>query len=202
VTIQTPWRYPGSKRKLAPRLRDLVPADITAYCEPFVGGGSSALPVLEHSTRRLTVLLNDGDSRVADWWSVMIGRERSYQGLLAMIEDQEVTIEAFYDLQSYGTRPANVQLFRAFAAIFLNRTAFSGILSGGPIGGRVQTGAYLVDCRWNPDQLVKQHDRVRDLLSRHDVTVRADDFREVLKGLTDEHWVYADPPYRKQGGRL
>ncbi|KAA5569809.1 DNA adenine methylase, partial [Pseudomonas aeruginosa] len=40
-----------------------------------------------------------------------------------------------------------------FATFFLNRTNRSGIITGGVIGGKKQDGKYLMDARYNKEDL-------------------------------------------------
>ena len=57
--IRSPFFYVGDKYKLVPQLKKLVPARISMYIEPFVGGGSSLLNATAD-----TYWANDVDSNV------------------------------------------------------------------------------------------------------------------------------------------
>lgn len=200
--VTSPWRYPGGKTRLAAGILPLIPPDMTDYCEPFVGGGGVTLPALGRIPDGAKVALNDADPRVAAWWQVLTGGREAFGGLLSMIEGTEPTVEMFNHIQKWGLDPVNVQLFRAFAGIFLNRCAYSGILSGGPIGGQGQLSQYGVGCRYNRPKLRKNHEAVYALLARHEVTATALDFRHVMKAAAADAFIYADPPYRAKGAAL
>lgn len=43
-----------------------------------------------------------------------------------------------------------------FATFFLNRTNRSGIIKGGPIGGKSQEGKYKINCRFNKPVLISK----------------------------------------------
>ena len=47
-----------------------------------------------------------------------------------------------------------------FAAFYLNRCNFSGVIKGGPIGGINQTGKWKIDARFNKEDLIR---RIRNL---------------------------------------
>ena len=49
MILKTPLRYPGGKSRAVPKLCQWLPAEITEYREPFLGGGSMAIEM----TRRL-----------------------------------------------------------------------------------------------------------------------------------------------------
>lgn len=57
------------------------------------------------------------------------------------------------------------ELLRGFATFFLNRTNRSGILKGGVIGGKQQTGKWKIDCRFNKKDLI---DRVETIAAHSD----------------------------------
>ncbi|HEX3070340.1 MAG TPA: DNA adenine methylase [Thermoanaerobaculia bacterium] len=94
---------------------------------------------------------------------------------------------------------------RGFAFFYLNRTNRSGILNGGIIGGRDQTGPYKIDARFNRSDLAE---RVRVLgtmrrlitISSLDAMSFLTEFR--LRRPTAPRFVYLDPPYFEKGSAL
>lgn len=44
----------------------------------------------------------------------------------------------------------------AKSTLFLNRTNISGVIKGGPIGGKEQAGTYKMDVRFNKPELIKK----------------------------------------------
>jgi DNA adenine methylase len=89
-----------------------------------------------------------------------------------------------------------------FAALYLNRTNRSGILSGGVIGGLKQTGDWGIDARFNREAL---SERLRKLGQyRGHIHVSCEDAEHFLKRLKipKRALVYVDPPYYKKGQRL
>ena len=52
------------------------------------------------------------------------------------------------------------------ATFFLNRTNRSGIIKGGPIGGKKQEGKYKIDCRFNKIVLINKIEEIGKLRSR------------------------------------
>jgi len=202
--MMSPWRYPGGKARLSKTIIARLPArEWTGYAEPFVGGGGFTFAVLPRIRPGSPVHLNDADPRVAAWWQVMIGPQANFDRLVEKIATYEPTLKSFYEHRDKGLKSGRL-VDRAFSVIATNRCAFSGILSGGPIGGNAQTSKYDVACRYNPQGLAKRHRAARALLSRYDVTVGSADFREFLDGAPaepDTLW-YLDPPYVRQGPRL
>lgn len=147
----SPLRYPGSKRKMIPAIRQLLERNEpppALFVEPFCGGASVSLGLLELDAVE-RVLLADLDPLVSAFW-----REATTNGesLVKDMRKLEVTVSEWDRWRKMRPR-SNRQ--RALKCLFLNRTTFSGIVGGhaGPIGGRMQTSAYKIDCRFNKDAL-------------------------------------------------
>ncbi|AVT29877.1 hypothetical protein C6361_10660 [Plantactinospora sp. BC1] len=95
---------------------------------------------------------------------------------------------------------------RALKCLFLNRTTFSGILHGraGPIGGRAQTSAYKIGCRFGLDGLTRRIKGVAELAATGRLLdVWEADWRTALANIPKRYGmlepsevvVYLDPPY-------
>jgi DNA adenine methylase len=91
-----------------------------------------------------------------------------------------------------------------FATFFLNRTNRSGILNGGNIGGRDQTGPWKIDARYNAPELVRRIESIAIMRDRIKLT-RQDALKFLKAGAA--RWpkkilVYLDPPYYVKGRDL
>ena len=62
---------------------------------------------------------------------------------------------------------------------FLNRTNRSGILAAGPIGGYEQNGNYLIDARYNKEELINRILRIAK--RKDDISVYNKDVRSFMK---------------------
>lgn len=91
-----------------------------------------------------------------------------------------------------------------FATFFLNRTNRSGILNGGVIGGREQTGPWKIDARYNADELTFRIESIATMRRRIRLT-RSDALALLRQGLPkwpEKTLVYLDPPYYARGRDL
>jgi DNA adenine methylase len=169
------------------------------YIEPYAGGASLALSLLiGGDVSRLW--LNDLDPAIhACWHSILNQNERFCQA----IERTPITSEEWRRqklIYSQGTQ--NDKFSLGFSTFFLNRTNHSGILNGGMIGGRSQTGKWLVDARFNRAELVR---RIRQIAEhRKCIKLTCLDAKILLKRLrrASDCLVYLDPPYVTAGKAL
>lgn len=91
-----------------------------------------------------------------------------------------------------------------FATFFLNRTNRSGILNGGIIGGRDQSGPWKIDARYNAEELAFRIESIAKMKQKIRLT-RSDALALLRFGLP--RWpkktlIYLDPPYYEQGREL
>lgn len=184
-SLKTPFRYPGSKSKRASQFVRSLEHDV--ILDPFVGGGSILCAALNQGKQ---VIINDKDPSVSAFWKAVFDDEERSSLLLQI--DCTPTVEQFREVKA--SPPS------AFRAIFLNRCAYSGIMSSGPLGGYGQNSQYSVGCRYNKEVLSARI----TALGRHKdrVTVLPpSDWRHVLDN-TFDCAIYLDPPYWHQGNSL
>src|SRR3546814_3829797 len=91
-----------------------------------------------------------------------------------------------------------------FSAFYLNRANRSGILNGGIIGGRAQSGDWKIDARFNRPELADRISKIGAASSRIEISMS--DAADLLKKYsTDDNFrtlVYLDPPYFEKGRQL
>ena len=89
-----------------------------------------------------------------------------------------------------------------FSTFFLNRTNYSGIIEGGPIGGAGQKGKWKLNARFNKEKLIEKIERIALYKSR--IKVSSMDGLTLLSKYKSEKnvFIYLDPPYCMKGGCL
>lgn len=193
----SPLRYPGGKNKLAAFIAKIcVDNKINGhYIEPYSGGASVALYLLfEGFVNKITI--NDKDRSIYAFWHSILNNTSEF---CERIRDVEVTIEEWRKQRAIQTHKEKATLLDlGFSTFFLNRTNRSGIINGGPIGGIVQKGNYLIDCRFNKVELI---DRIRIISSRKkDIRLYKKDAIKLIHQIQNESnncnvIFYFDPPY-------
>ena len=152
MTFPSPLRYPGGKKKLTGFIKDaIVCNDLQGgvYVEPFAGGASIAWYLLFNEYVS-SIIINDLDKSIyAFWFSVLNETDK----LCKLIRDTPITVEEWETQRLVQNDKDNTDyLTLGFSTFFLNRTNRSGIIKGGIIGGKDQSGKWKMDVRFNNQQ--------------------------------------------------
>lgn len=201
MTLRTPLRYPGGKRKLASFVSNLISCnnlDKCVYAEPFAGGAGLAIELLKRQLVKY-IYLNDIDYNIFCFWESVLKRTNE---LCKLIDITPITIDQWNQQKINLT--SNDPLLKGFATFFLNRTNRSGIILGGVIGGKNQTGKWKIDCRYNKEDLISRIidiSKAKDFISFYNLD--ANDF--ILNKcctFNSKSLIYLDPPYYVKGSGL
>lgn len=199
----SPLRYPGGKWRLAEFFEKLIQLNHKrppAYIEPYAGGASLALSLL-FTERVSEVYLNDFDPAIHAFWRSVLDHTPEMISLLRRTPVTRTEWERQREIYTSGPRAGTVAL--GFATFFLNRTNHSGILNGGSIGGKAQTGAWKIDARFNRPDLIDRIVRISRFRNR--IHLRGVDALESLRCFAQDlprSLVYLDPPYYRTGRAL
>jgi DNA adenine methylase len=202
LIFPSPLRYPGGKGKLANFIKlamvknGLVGSE---YVELYAGGSSVALSLLfeEYASH---IHINDVNRGVYAFWKMVLDDP---DALCSRISKSKVTLKE-WERQHEIQRSSDVdELDLAFSTFFLNRTNRSGIIQGGVIGGKQQTGKWKIDARWKPRDLSQRIEKIARFRPRISVT-GLDAEAYLSKILPDVHdpFLYLDPPYYGKGRGL
>ena len=201
----TPLRYPGGKGRLSSYISKVISANGLidgTYIEPYAGGAGMAINLLLDNVVS-DIVLNDADRSVFAFWKCVTERTDE---LIDLIRSTEVTVDEWGVQREVQSRKESTDILElGFSTFFLNRTNRSGILTGGIIGGKNQSGKYHIDARFNKDDLIARIERIGELADH--ITVECKDGIAFIKGLDekfdiDEALVYIDPPYYVKGSML
>lgn len=205
VSILSPLRYPGAKRRLAGYVSEAIRQNSLhpkLFVEPFAGGASVSLQLLNDGVVG-AIVLGERDPLVASFWKVVFD---DADWLIEQIESVEVTVANW---KYFRDTPFRSNRDRALACFFLNRTSFSGILAktAGPIGGYRQKSDYKIDCRFNVNTLTKRIRQVAALRERV-LLVNHGDWQDTINKVESwnykntEVFYYLDPPFYAKASRL
>ncbi len=204
MQFSTPLRYPGGKGRLGHWLAQLLRHNRISggcYVEPYAGGAGAAIHLLTKGYVN-HIVINDADPVVYAFWAAAVQHAEQF---LLLLKETAVNMESWYRQKEIHEAPEKYDIVEVgFATFFLNRTNRSGILAGGVIGGKDQTGPYKLDARFNKTDLAE---RIRLLgeLKKH-IGIYGCDAIEFLRGIEDQlpsnSLIYCDPPYYHKGSQL
>ena len=200
----SPLRYPGGKGKLAPFIGMLIEEyghKGGTYIEPFAGGAGVAIELLEKGIVS-QVVINDLDKGIYSFWRAILTETDRF---IKEIEQVPLTMDEWYKQHDICMNNSNKYSFElGFATFYMNRTNRSGIIKGGVIGGKEQSGDWHLDARFNKASLI---DRIRKIASMkkkiHLYNKDIDSFLLKYVPMYEENaFIYFDPPYFDKGKQL
>lgn len=200
----SPLRYPGGKGKLAPFIGMLIEEyghKGGTYIEPFAGGAGVSIELLEKGIVS-QVVINDLDKGIYSFWRAILTETDRF---INEIEQVPLTMDEWYKQHDICMNNTNKYSFElGFATFYMNRTNRSGIIKGGVIGGKEQSGNWHLDARFNKASLI---DRIRKIASMkkkiHLYNKDIDSFLLKYVPMYEENaFIYFDPPYFDKGKQL
>jgi DNA adenine methylase len=182
-------KWAGGKSRLVPLIVSRLPAQISTYYEPFVGGGAVFF-ALAADRRFKRAVLGDKNRDLID---VYKGVKADVDGVIALLEDyarqhDEDTYYATRDLD-----PDTLDLAqRAARLIYLNKTGYNGLYRVNRQGRfNVPFGRYDNPKICNEPRLRAASEALRG----RGVSIKVADFEALTERAEPGDAVYFDPPY-------
>lgn len=173
------FRWPGGKRWLVPRLREMMRPMTGRYVEPFLGGGALFFATAPDRSR-----VSDANADLMACYSAI---RDAPDAVAAVLADWPRNAETYYAVRATTPRE---QVSRAARFIYLTNLAFNGIYRVNrqgqfnvPYSGR----AYI------PMSSADELRRYSEVLARAEIL--AGDFEDALADVGVGDLVYIDPPY-------
>ena len=181
-------KWVGGKRQLLPQILPLIPKRMSAYCEPFLGGGAVLFAL---QPRR--ALVNDLNQDLITVYRVI---KENADALIEHLSRHENTPEYFYRIRDLDRdREAYAALSdveKASRLLYLNKTCYNGLFRVNASGAF--NSPYGHYCR--PNIVNEQTIRgVSRYFNSCDITFFSGDFAAVLDRVPRGGFVYLDPPY-------
>lgn len=200
----SPLRYPGGKTKLYSEIQPIILSNAPngTYIEPFAGGCGLALKLLFNGDVS-NLVLNDVDYCIYCFWDACLNHTDE---LCDLIFNCDINIETWQVQKNiYLAYSCFSPLEVAFATFYLNRCNVSGVIKGGPIGGKEQKGKYLINARFNKFDLINKIKTIgekRQQISFYNMDAAC--FMQTIlhQYPTETTILNIDPPYVKKGSML
>ncbi|MFT8703051.1 MAG: DNA adenine methylase [Oenococcus oeni] len=216
---KTILRYPGGKTQLYTFVQNILSLNSIKgrYVEPFAGGAGIAIELLLTGSIS-TITINDLDKSIFAVWNAVIFHPESIIEKIKSVPfcyGKKNTLSS-ENLISFWNKQKNIHennkndkysLENAFSTLMLNRMNISGIISGGPIGGRKQLGKYKIDSRFNKRTLIHKVELISS--KKNSIDLYNYDANELILKIKNEKkyekdntLIFFDPPYYQQGKNL
>ena len=201
VPHRSPFRYPGGKTWLIPRVRQWLlscTGRAAELVEPCAGGGIVSLTVaFEELADRVTMV--EMDEQLAAVWRTILEDPDGAERLATRIVEFELSAETVRQvLDSEPTTDSD----KAFRTILKNRVNRGGILAPGASLIKFGENGKGLSSRWYPETLQKRILNIASVRDRIDF-VEGDGLEAMREHAARPDAVFfIDPPYTVAGKRL
>lgn len=206
VPQRSPFRYPGGKTWLVPRLRQWLesqPCKPREFIEPFAGGSISSLTTAFEG-RAEWVTMVERDEEVAAVWRVILQQPGGGEWLANRIIHFDLTPDS---AQEVLCKPEPSLRETAFRTLLKNRINHGGILAPGVGILKHGENGKGIKSRWYPETLQR---RILDIATQRDNIqfIEGDGVQVLVENANRADTVFfIDPPYtvgkgKRAGSRL
>lgn len=181
-------KWVGGKRQLLDTLTPLLPKRITAYCEPFVGGGAMLFNMQPN-----VAYVNDINSDLIQVYNTI---RTDVENLILTLSDFKNESDFFYSVRDWDRNREKYAMLsdvqKSARILYLNKTCFNGLYRVNNAGEfNSPFGNYK-----NPNIVNAPVLRaVSAYLNSATIHLTSTDYREVLEKIPKGTFVYLDPPY-------
>ena len=190
----SPFRYPGGKTWLIPRIRQWLKKPHAEFIEPFAGGGIVSLTVAAENLAQHVTMVELDEQVAAVWHTIFTDNQAEW--LAERIVSFDLTLES---LRAELARAPQSKREMAFQTILKNRTFHGGILAAGSAPLKNGENGKGVKSRWYAETLKKRILTIAQLRER--ITfIQGDAFETIQQFAANrEAAFFIDPPYSAGG---
>ena len=198
VPQRSPFRYPGGKTWLVPRLRQWLRhlnSKPQVFVEPFAGGGIISLTVAFENLADKVIMV-ELDEDVAAVWKTILGENNEW--LAERIETFDVTEKSVREVVASMPKTCRD---RGFKTILKNRTFHGGILAAGSAPVKFGEKGKGIKSRWYADTIAR---RIREIatVSKKIELICGDGIQVIREHSSQTRAAFfIDPPYTAAGKR-
>lgn len=200
---KTPLRYPGGKQRISAFIAEVLNENNINqnYIEPYAGGAGVAIIMLL-TGKVSNIYLNDSDRGIYAFWFSILNYTNEFCNLIRTVPLNILEWRRQQRIAKAGDLSNIFEL--GFSIFYLNRCNRSGVLSGGLIGGLMQSGKYKMDARFPRLQLIQRIEVIAKFKNGiHLTCLDAEEFlSKCVPILSNNSLVYLDPPYYVKGSSL
>lgn len=177
-------RWAGGKRWLVKQIGGFLPERIGNYYEPFAGGLSILIHLLDHELINGESFVSDTNSNLINFYNELINNPNR---LIRELKKYRNSEDEYY-LERARNRTVNHT--KAAKFLYLNRTSFNGIYRENLKGEyNVPYGHKIYKNLFDTDHILQVSNTLRDTV------FQSMDFEQIEEQLNEGDLVFLDPPY-------
>lgn len=184
-------KWAGGKRQLVHSIGEYVPKHFSRYYEPFIGGGA-----ILFSLQPADAIINDFNWELINLYEVVRDAPNELISILKWHKSHH-SKEHYYSVRGLDRDPtqfrrlSNVEL--AARTLYLNKTCYNGLYRVNSKGQfNTPMGKYK-----NPNIVNEEAIRnLSDFFNRIKVKMSVGDYKEAIRDVNKNDFVYFDPPYQ------
>ena len=182
-------KWVGGKRQLLPDIVPMINKKGSIYVEPFIGGGA----VLFNMQPKKAIINDYNQELINVYITVRDNLEELLDEL--RIHEENNSSDYYYEIRALDRAEEFAQMSnveKAARIIYLNKTCYNGLYRVNMAGQfNSPYGKYK-----NPNIVNEAVLRaISNYFNTNEITILNGDYKEVLKDLEKEAFVYLDPPY-------
>lgn len=182
-------KWVGGKRQLLPDIVPMINKKAPLYVEPFIGGGA----VLFNMQPKKAIINDYNQELINVYITVRDNLEELLDEL--RIHEENNSSDYYYEIRALDRAEEFAQMSnveKAARIIYLNKTCYNGLYRVNMAGQfNSPYGKYK-----NPNIVNEAVLRaISNYFNTNEITILNGDYKEVLKDLEKEAFVYLDPPY-------
>ena len=182
-------KWVGGKRQLLPDIVPMINKKAPLYVEPFIGGGA----VLFNMQPKKAIINDYNQELINVYITVRDNLEELLDEL--RIHEENNSSDYYYEIRALDRAEEFAQMSnveKAARIIYLNKTCYNGLYRVNMVGQfNSPYGKYK-----NPNIVNEAVLRaISNYFNTNEITILNGDYKEVLKDLEKEAFVYLDPPY-------
>lgn len=211
--MQPVIKWTGSKRTQAEHIVKLIPDNINTYYEPFLGGGSMLIRMIEECEKGnkhvKRFVASDSNVDLIDIFHIikecpehLIEDYRLRSNVLRLSKDWPEATEYYNSIRRLYNICEPQDALRPYLLFFLTRTCFNGLIRYNS-NGDFNTSFHINRFGMEPERMAKIIRECSHLLNKYDVCFEASSFECVLPLVdSEDDFVYLDPPYANSTSKM
>jgi DNA adenine methylase len=182
---KSPLRYPGGKQKAIPQIANYLPESFKEYREPFIGGGSVLLYILQNNPDRLC-WINDLNPELYYFWLHVKSDLPEFVDRVWKVKRESSDGRALFNRLATADTSAMTPIDRAVRFFVLNRITFSGTIESGGYSSASFNTRFT-------DSSIERLSNLQGCLENTRVTNL--DYSTLLPEPGEDVFIFLDPPY-------